>query len=358
MSHILVFSFMGLGDLVMLTPVLQALRAHDPGGRLSVVARADTAPLLQHTSLADRVHPVHRNAYRRWKDVLSVAAGAEAARLLRFLREDPIDLGIIQDYSPFALCVAGSALAAGGARRRLGFAASARAGVWLTDRLPYDPSVVEHEASRYEAILGHLGISKEGAALDVAVTQAERVDAQSFLRSAGIESGERVIGLHPGSNVALKRWPAERFVELAAGIAERKLGRLVLVGGASERETAAEIAARCRAVNAVGRTTVRQLVGLTTLMDVLITPDSGPMHIAAAVGTPTIALFGPTDPQRVGPRGPGHQVLAAPVPCGPCFRSGKFPNCPRALCLEGIQVSHVMDAVQRALQQGACPMLS
>jgi lipopolysaccharide heptosyltransferase I len=358
MSHILVFSFMGLGDVVMFTPVLQALRAHDPGAQLSVVARSDTAPLLQQTSLADRVHAVDRNAYRRWRDVGSVAAGAEAARLLRFLRECPIDLGIIQDYSPFALWVAGSALVAGGARRRLGFAASARAGAWLTDRLPYDPSEVAHETTRYEAILAHLGIPRGGAMLDVAVTQAERADAQNFLRSAGIESGERVIGLHPGSNVALKRWPAGRFVQVAIAITEQKLGRLLLVGGASERETSEQIAARCRAVNAVGRTTVRQLVGLTTVMDVLITPDSGPMHVAAAVGTPTIALFGPTDPLRVGPLGAGHQVLDAPVPCGPCFRSGKFPNCPKALCLEGVEVFHVMDAVQRALRQGACPMLS
>jgi ADP-heptose:LPS heptosyltransferase len=358
MSHILVFSFMGLGDLVMFTPILRALRAHDPGAQLSVVARSDTAPLFQHTSLADRVHAVDRNAYRRWRDVLSVAAGAEAARLLRFLREYPVDLGIVQDYSPFALWVAGSALAAGGARRRLGFAASDRAGAWLTDRLPYDPAVVAHETARYEAILTRLGIPRGETTLDVAVTQVERVDAQNFLRSAGIESGERVIGIHPGSNVALKRWPAERFVEVAVAITEQKLGRLLLVGGPSERETAERIATRCRAVNAVGRTTVRQLVGLATVMDVLITPDSGPMHIAAAVGTPTIALFGPTDPVRVGPLGPGHQVLDAPVPCGPCFRSGKFPNCPKALCLEGVKVSQVMDAVQRALLQGACPMLS
>jgi ADP-heptose:LPS heptosyltransferase len=184
------------------------------------------------------------------------------------------------------------------------------------------------------------------------------VEAQNFLRAAGIESGERVIGIHPGSNVALKRWPAERFVELAVAIAERRLGRILLVGGASERETAAQIAARCPVVDVVGRTTVRQLVGLSTVMDVLITPDSGPMHIAAAVGTRTIALFGPTDPGRVGPLGPGHQVLSVPVPCGPCFRSGKFPNCPKALCMEGLRVSQVMDAVQRALDQRACPLLS
>src|SRR5438445_13718833 len=85
MDHILVFSFMGLGDLVMFTPVLRALRTRYPGARLSVVARTDTAPLLENTPLADAVYPVDRNAYREWKRVLTLPSGADATRLIKFL---------------------------------------------------------------------------------------------------------------------------------------------------------------------------------------------------------------------------------------------------------------------------------
>jgi ADP-heptose:LPS heptosyltransferase len=129
---------------------------------------------------------------------------------------------------------------------------------------------------------------------------------------------------------------------------------LVLAGSSAESPLGAQ---DLGATNLCGKTNLRQLVALLEGASLVIANDSGPMHIAAAVGTPTIAIFGPTDPARVGPLGSGHQVLAVPVPCGPCFRSGKFPDCPRAVCLEGVRVSHVMDAVQRALLQGACPML-
>src|SRR5262249_6347427 len=153
---LLVFSCMGLGDLVMFTPVLRSLRLHYPKARLSVVARTDTAPLLQNTPLADAVYPLDRNAYRQWKRVFSPSAGVEAGRLIRFLRAHPIDLAIIQDYTPFSLWIAGSALTAGGARRRLGFAASRWAGAWLTEHLPYNPDVRRHETVRYREILKHL----------------------------------------------------------------------------------------------------------------------------------------------------------------------------------------------------------
>src|SRR5436309_13385943 len=115
MDHILVFSFIGLGDLVMFTPVLRALRTHYPGARLSVVARTDPAPLLRNSSLADAVYAVDRNAYRRWRRMLSPQAGVDVARLIRFLRERPIDLAIVQDYTPFALGIAGPLLTLGGA---------------------------------------------------------------------------------------------------------------------------------------------------------------------------------------------------------------------------------------------------
>src|SRR5207248_5304180 len=103
-------------------------------------------------------------------------------------------------------------------------------GAWLNERLCFDPSTPRHEVRRYQAILEHLRIDDFDGELDVAVTAGERVEAQNFLRAAGIESGERVIGIHPGSSVALKRWQAERFLKLAASITERKLGRIVLVG--------------------------------------------------------------------------------------------------------------------------------
>jgi ADP-heptose:LPS heptosyltransferase len=156
------------------------------------------------------------------------------------------------------------------------------------------------------------------------------------------------IALNVGASTIYKRWPAENWV----GLAERLIGRgfsLILTAGPGEARDADQIAQSLEHkdsfMNLGGRTTLPELARVLQSSDLVISGDTGPMHLAAAVGTPTIGLFGPTDPRRTGPYGSAHQTIWKQIPCSPCFRK---PTCEgRVDCLRAITVDDVMAGVDR-----------
>jgi ADP-heptose:LPS heptosyltransferase len=151
--------------------------------------------------------------------------------------------------------------------------------------------------------------------------------------------------IHPAARWVTKRWPADRFAAVADRVAEAGW-RVAIVAGAAQREEAAAVGRLFRhgAIDLVGRTSLPQLAVLLRRATVLVTNDSGPMHLAAAVGTPVVAIFGPTDPRRIGPYGAGHTVLSASVDCSPCSRQRCVQG---GACLNAISVDEVVAAVSR-----------
>lgn len=168
------------------------------------------------------------------------------------------------------------------------------------------------------------------------------------------------VAIAASSRWPTKNWPVDRFAALAAGLAARG-ATVVLVGSLADRPVCEEIAARARGGGRVldwsGRTTLAQLGGMLSACDLAVTVDTGPMHLAAALGVPVLALFGPTDPVRTGPYGPHARTLTCgPLPCRPCFGS----RCSRKdlACLTGIQLATVLEAAEemlaRSLQNRRC----
>jgi ADP-heptose:LPS heptosyltransferase len=151
-----------------------------------------------------------------------------------------------------------------------------------------------------------------------------------------------------------KRWPAEHFADTADRLSRDGVGPVVFIGGASEREDARRVIHQMhtKAVDLTGQTTVGLLPSLLQKASALVTNDSGPMHIAAAVGTPVVALFGPTDPARTGPYGHGHTVLTHDVPCRPCLSRHCHYTIPLA-CLSGVHADRVVLAVRESMQRKA-----
>ena len=151
--------------------------------------------------------------------------------------------------------------------------------------------------------------------------------------------------IHPAARWVAKRWPAERFASVADRLSKEGWC-VILVAAAAQREESAEVSrlARSRLIDLVGQTTLPQLAALLGRASVLATNDSGPMHLAAAVGTPVVAIFGPTDPRKVGPYGPGHAVMTAPVDCSPCSRQRCVQG---SACLNAIGVNEVVQAVSQ-----------
>jgi heptosyltransferase-2 len=197
-------------------------------------------------------------------------------------------------------------------------------------------------------LLGPLGVDAPASVPSLAIDGARRVEARRLLGEVDLPAGEPKVGLQLGAAMGpAKLWPVERIAALVIGLEQRGI-RVVLLGSPEARGLGDAVA------TAVG-TPVRTLVGrdrpallaaLIAELDVLVTADSGPAHVAAAVGVPSVTLFGPTDPRLTAPLGPGQQALWRQPACGPCF----LRECPiDHRCLRAIEVGEVEAAVMTAV---------
>jgi heptosyltransferase-2 len=219
-------------------------------------------------------------------------------------------------------------------------------GAWalLSERWSVDRS--RHQVRDADQILNALGLAAANAAWRPVLPSALLDEGKCELTRTGMD-GRRLIGLAPATaRGEAKRWPAERFRELAQRLLAAGLTPVVIVGPGEEK-LAAEVAGA--AVRVAGpQVDVAGLAGVLAALDALVTNDSGPMHLAAAVGTRVVALFGPTDPARTAPLGTGHRMLRLELDCAPCHR----PVCPLGHndCLHELAVSDVLSAALDLVQ--------
>lgn len=202
----------------------------------------------------------------------------------------------------------------------------------------------EHQVEKYLSLLRPLGYRGEPGKLQLFITRDERESAKRRLRLLGAQ-GKKVIGIHSSAAYGTaKCWPPERFRALAERLVN--LGYFVVfVGDNKAAPEVHEIIRDLPVTSLAGKTTLRELMALIACCDLFISNDSGPMHVAAALDVPVIALFGSTDPVKTGPYGCGF-VISEKVSCGPCFQR----NCPLDFrCMQRIEVDDVLFHVKRLL---------
>ncbi len=290
-----------LGDLVMSLPALAAA----PGDL--VVARW-LAPLLEMARASGEADWLGR--------VIPLDRGnAGFLRAAAEVRRGRYEEGIILPPSFSSALL----FALGGVRRRRGTPTDAR-GPLLTERVLWKEDGPAHRAARYlELVTGTPPPAPPVPRLPVPESERARWEAL-----VGRGRGE-LVGIFPGSNASSRRWDADRFTELAARLAGRG-ARVIVFGSAGERALTAEVAGSA-ALDLGGRTDLPLLAAGLGTCEVLITNDSGPMHLAAAVGTPTVSVQGPADPRVTRPLGEGHELVwGAPIRCVPCVKN----ECPRS----------------------------
>jgi heptosyltransferase II len=323
-----------LGDTVMAEPAVRALRRAYPEAR--VLLAGPWATVLGGQGLADTLvtYP------RAWAGRL---AAADVVR--RFAPDTAVLL-------PNSL---ESALAAWywGARRRIGFDAGGR-GLLLTDALAL-PEPRRHQIDEYLVLAARCDAPVDDTAPRLAPPAAdapERAEVVTLLDEAGAHRQRPIVGVHLGAAYGpAKTWPAERVVDLCR-LLDRTGARAVLLGTANEAPTAAAIAAQAPAAALAGRDRPALLPALLTELDALVSGDTGVAHLAAALGTPVVALFGPTDPALSAPRGRA-VALTHPVPCAPCF----YRVCPiEHPCLRDLDATRVRDAVLTFLERAPQPV--
>lgn len=299
----------------MCIPALRALRRRFPHSHIALQARPWVAELYAREKYIDRVLvcPPARKGFRflldRW-------------RAARQLRRESFECAILLPNS------LESALLVWLARipRRIGYSRDGR-GLLLTDRVapPAPGDIPRHERFYYLELLRRAGLMEDGQLRD----EETRLEAAAQARQAGLERFQAmgirgpVVGVSPGAAYGgAKRWLPEYFAEAAAELAE---GGTVAVFGSRSEACIAEVvlsrlrAARVDARNFAGQTTLAEFIDLAAACRVFLTNDSGAMHVAAALGVPTVAVFGATDPEATGPVGPAVRVVREPVECSPCL---------------------------------------
>jgi heptosyltransferase-2 len=294
-SNILIRATNWVGDAVMCLPALDAIRGCFPAARISILAKPWVADLYAREPFANEVIPYRQDARRA---------------MIRDLRSRRFDCAILLQNAFEAALIAWLARIP----NRIGYRRDGR-GFLLTRAVPppVKGEIPRHERFYYLELLRRAGILER-------VPDSDRIE----LHSPVVER-KRMIGVSPGAAYGgAKRWLPERFAEAAALIAGARGASIALFGSQAEREICSEIEVATllrgyEAANYAGRTSLAQFIELVASCEVFLTNDSGAMHIASALGIPTVAIFGATDDLATGPTGPLARVVREPVECSPCL---------------------------------------
>jgi ADP-heptose:LPS heptosyltransferase len=211
-----------------------------------------------------------------------------------------------------------------------------------------------HAVDRYLEAARFLGADPSPVTFVLPSGDEDEARAEALLAEAGVRPGEPVVVLNPQARWPTKLWEEDRFAHVGEALARRCRARIVVTGSLSDLPLARRLAARMNPAPflAAGRTDLRLLIALLKRVDLLVTLDSGPMHVAAALGTPLVALFGPTDPQLNGPYGASGGILRVSLPCSPCLKRRCQIEDDR-LCMRSISEEEVADAAVAMLSAGS-----
>ncbi len=319
-----------VGDMVLLTPALRELKIAYPRSHLSLLIRPLVADLMT-------THPYIDEAIIDSKG-RSLSSLPSFWKSVSEIRRSGFDLAIVLHPTSFRNALI-PFLA--GIPERIGSNVSGR-GILLT-KVCSDRRDL-HEVHRYLRVLELIDIHESSTELEFWHTDADRHAVRQTLATQGILPTEHLIGVNIGTTWRTKRWALENFGDVITQLQKRFGARILLTGSPTEiplGEALVEVA-KVEAINLIGQTTLMQLGALIESCDLYLTCDSGPMHIAAAVGTPTIALFGPTSPTRHGPYGENHEVIEKSVECRPCYKRKCMRKDLPHLCMTEIDPNEVV----------------
>jgi heptosyltransferase II len=331
-----------IGDAVMSLPALRAIRQRFPASRITVLAKPWVASLYEGEGSIDCVMRVDGGAGARdW---------AAKWRLVRQLRKEKFDLAVLLPNSFESAAVVRLA----GVRRIIGYARDGRSPL-LTDAIavPKPGEILPHERFYYLELLRRAGLIES-----IPQVPEIRFDGAAEARSRGealfrnLSVSMPVIGVSPGAAYgSAKRWLPERFAEAAARLAAEMGGSVAVFGSAAEKPLCEQVARAAGGRNFAGETDLRAFIDMTAACRVFLTNDSGAMHIASALGVPSVTVFGPTNEVATGPLGAAAQVVREPVDCAPCL----LRECPiDHRCMTRVTADRVVRAAGELLTRHGC----
>ncbi|MDP3722158.1 MAG: lipopolysaccharide heptosyltransferase II [Candidatus Omnitrophota bacterium] len=340
MERILVVLPNWFGETLFATPVLRALRQHRPRAFLATLGRPQCREVLLHNPHVDDYlvydeQGLHQSLAGKWRLTRTVRARAFTTA---FILRKSLSRSLL-------LFLAGIPI-------RVGFD-NPKSGWLLTHRVPARVQPT-HKASAYFPLVEVVGVPPPEGGYDYRVSDEERRAAQAFLSARQLLNGRALVVLHPGANWPHKRWPTERFAALGDQLVEAQRAQIALTGGADDVELAGAVARRMRhpATVLAGQTTLRECAACVEQAQVVVSNDTGLLHVAAALGRPLVALYGPTSPRLTGPLGDPRRtvVLHHPdcCPSVPCYQ----PERPPHPGMSAISVDEAYEAASDLLKEG------
>jgi heptosyltransferase II len=333
-----------VGDSLMTIPALRALRRVLPDAHITLVIRPGTRGIFSDADFIDEILVYDRkNAFsvvpqvREWKrrhfDLAVLFQNAFEAALIPFLAGVPL---------------------------RLGYATESRQALLTRPLQLPDWRASRHEVFYYlylitaleQMLFGRSTVCEAEPDASIQISETRKAQAAEMLRAHGVSEEDAVVAICPGSiNSRAKRWPAESYANLADRLIENKR-RVLLIGSKDETDVSEDVTRRMRQQPIVltGKTTLDQITAVLDRADLIVTNDTGPAHIGAALGRPTIVIFGPTNPLTTRPFAPEAVVLRNPPECAPCM----LRDCPiDHRCMTAITVDEVFEQSHTLLKRGS-----
>lgn len=343
-NSILLVKFWGIGNIVMLLPTIRAIRTKYPGARIDLLTLRPNVGILEHNTILDNVYffPSQLSGFRRFFTTYL----ASIAKLRR------VHYDFVLDFEQF--CKTSSVLVfLVGRNERVGFdTPGQKRGMVYTRRVAYLD--YKHMVEVFFRIAKGAGVDRADLSpvkIDIKEEEYERV--RSFLSENDIKPEDLLVGMHPCAsiNVVQRRWEPEKFAELADMLIEKYSAKVVFTGkGPDEDELISRISSMMRnsAISAASKFTALELAAFAERCNFFVSNDTAPVHIASAMGTPVVGIYGPNTPYLYGPRGDNHLTFYKDLYCSPCVTNynAKIANCKNAVCIKSITVQEVFEGIR------------
>lgn len=340
-KKILVMRYRFIGDTVLTVPFLKNLRDAFPAARIDLMLEPFSGQVIEGCPYVDRIIPFEFKTIHTYSNRSERGRFSAYLHYRKVIREMRYDAAFVLKRSLSSALLVWAA----GVPRRIGFGTEGR-GVLLTDPVPYSHS--QHEVENFLDCLRVIGAPIRSKALELWPSTDGEKRAGDILLAAGWKAGDLKIIIHTAASLPAKQWPLERFAAVMKILRERYHVRFLYTGAAGDAPLYEELEKRgpFGGLNLCGKTSLRENVSLYRAADLFFGVDSGPMHMAAAVGVPVVALFGPTDERKWGPWGANHVVLTKRLECYPC----KPHKCSDNECMRRISAEEALEALETKLR--------
>ena len=348
-KNILIIKLSSIGDVVHALPFLEALKKCYPDSCIDWLVEEEASRVISGHPAVNRIIISGR---KRWqKEILNpldfLKISSEAIRFYRELRLSSYD--IVIDLQ--GLFRSGFLTALSRGKRKIGMSGAREGASFFLKEPPVAVDYDQHAIDRYLEVAGQLGCNTDIRKGEIPVSGQDKKLADGIFSSlSGVET---IIAVNPMAKWKTKLWQPDKFSRLAEKLQKETDCRIIFTGSMQDRPVIEEIIKQAggkqdEIINLAGRTSLKELAYLYSGCSVLICTDTGPMHIAAAMGCRVVALFGPTSPLRTGPYGNGHIIIRSGIDCSPCLKK----ECGNTKCMEDITVDAVFDAVRDIIESG------